>query len=450
MASPATQHKPKLFYGWVIVAVMAAAGALSMGMGTLNFGLFIKPMGAELGIGRAAFGWSQTARQAASAVTSPLIGRLIDRFGSRVLLPVAALFTALAMVGLAYGQSAWFMIAMFAVMGLVGMGGPGSLVTSVPVAKWFVRKRGRAFSFMALGIPIGGVIFVPLTQLFINAFGWRNAWIALAALGGGLIIPLGLLLVRRQPEDMGLNPDGAEAADQAGRVSGAVNGTGRGRAAPAPARQDHEEESWTVREALRSPAFWGLVAVFSIVTLAVSSVGVHRIPHFMDQGLDPGLVSAATALDAAAAGVSTFVLGFVAERVPGRIIGAAGFVVAAFAIYLTIGATTAPMMFAAMITFGTGMGSLMLLRNFLFAQYFGRAHLGGIQGVMMPVTLVFGGAGAPLAGYVYDATGAYDTIWWAGLIALVAGAGLLVMIKKPKKATSAEQPAKHVGSETFR
>ena len=95
------------FYGWVIVAVMAATGAVSMGMGSLNFGLFIKPMGDELGIGRAAFGWAQTARQGASSATSPLIGWLLDRYGSRVMLPVAALATGGALIGLAYVTSAW-------------------------------------------------------------------------------------------------------------------------------------------------------------------------------------------------------------------------------------------------------------------------------------------------------------------------------------------------------
>jgi hypothetical protein len=64
-------RRGRLFYGWVIVAVMAAVGALSMALGSLNFGLFVKPMGDELGIGRAIFGWAQSTRQVASAVTAP-------------------------------------------------------------------------------------------------------------------------------------------------------------------------------------------------------------------------------------------------------------------------------------------------------------------------------------------------------------------------------------------
>ena len=122
---------------------MAVTGGLTMCMGALNFGLFIKPMADELGAGRAVFGWAQSARQVTSAATAPLLGPLIDRFGVRVLLAVAAVLCAGAMVGLALVTDGWQVIAFFAMMGLVGMNGPGALVTTVPVTKWFVRNRAR-------------------------------------------------------------------------------------------------------------------------------------------------------------------------------------------------------------------------------------------------------------------------------------------------------------------
>ena len=106
------------------------------------------------------------------------------------MLPVATLATGAAMVGLAYMSLPWHLIALFAVMGLVGMSGPGSLVTSVPVLKWFVRDRGRAIAFTSLGIPIGAVLFVPLTQILIDEVGWQTAWVVLAIIGVTVIVPL--------------------------------------------------------------------------------------------------------------------------------------------------------------------------------------------------------------------------------------------------------------------
>jgi hypothetical protein len=258
-----------VFYGWVVVAVMGAVGALSMALGGLNFGLFIKPLGDDLGVGRAVFGWSQSARSIASAATAPLIGGLIDRFGARVLLAVAAAMTGVALIGLGSVTAGWQIIALYALMGVVGMSGPGSLVTTVPVTKWFVRRRGLALSMMSLGVPVGGLLFVPLTQILIDAVGWRQAWVILALLGAGLILPLALVFVRREPEDMGLLPDGGPVAAP----------TGLGLAVVLP-----DERSWTRAEAMRSGAFWRLVVAFSIVQMAISSVGVHRIASFMDRG----------------------------------------------------------------------------------------------------------------------------------------------------------------------
>ena len=339
----ADEGRPRYFYGWVIVAVMAATGAVSMGMGSLNFGLFIKPMGDELGIGRAAFGWAQTARQGASSATSPLIGWLLDRYGSRVMLPVAALATGGALIGLAYVTSAWHLVVLFVVMGLVGMSGPGALVTTVPVLKWFVRNRGKAVAFVGLGIPVGALLFIPLTQVLINEIGWRGAWIVLAIIGIVVIVPLAAFFVRRQPEDVGMVPDGDDWSETNGSDGSSV-------------RRAVEEVSWTVRDAVRTTTLWRLVIVFSMVQLATGTVALHRIAAFMDRGMDPTLISFATAFDAVAAGGSTFMFGMLVKWVPARFLGAVGFSMLAGASVLTIYAVNLPIMFVSMAIFGVGIG----------------------------------------------------------------------------------------------
>ncbi len=418
--------KPRrLFYGWVIVGVMAASGAVSMAMGSLNFGLFIKPMGDELGIGRAAFGWAQTARQGAGALSSPVIGPLLDRFGARAMLPIAALATGGAMIGLANMSVAWHLVTLFAIMGLVGMSGPGALVTSVPVLKWFVLDRGRALAFMSLGIPIGAMLFVPLTQYLIDEVGWRMAWIILAMIGVGVIVPLGAIFIRRQPEDMGLLPDGDVSPDSIEPESG-------------PPRTAQAEVSWTVSEAVRTTTLWRLVIVFSAVSLATGTVALHRIADFMDKGFDPTLISFATAFDAVCAGVATFTFGMLVRRVPGRILGAIGFMLLATASVMTIYAYNDTIMFTSMAIFGLGIGGMMFLQNFIWADYFGRESVGAIRGLVNPINLVVGGLGAPAAGYVHDRWDTYEPAWWTG-VALMAFAALLTLATPAPRKTVQEE-----------
>ena len=407
---------------------MATAGAVSMAMGSLNFGLFIKPMGDSLGIGRSWFGWAQTARQGSSALTSPAVGWLIDRYGSRVMLPVAALVTGIAMIALSFldgANDALLLVVLFAAMGLVGMSGPGALVTSVPVLKWFVRERGKAIAYMGLGIPVGAMVFVPLTQMFIDWWGWEIAWIVLAAIGVGVIVPLAAIFVRRQPEDMGLLPDGdsmhgATTEDEEGNARQSVP-------------QAVEEISWTVKEATRSPVFWSLVATFSMVSLATGTVALHRIPDFADRGFNTTLIAYATAVDAVFAGVATFVFGWTVKYVGARILGALGFSLLAIASVMTIYAADDFTMFTSMSVFGCGIGGMMFLQNFIWADYFGREHVGAIRGFAMPINLIVGGIGAPLAGYVHEWTDTYDIMWWVGVGLMSCSALLLLLTPAPKK-----------------
>ena len=169
------------------------------------------------------------------------------------------------------------------------MSGPGALVTTVPVLKWFVRNRGKAVAYVGLGIPVGALLFIPLTQVLINEIGWRGAWIVLAIIGIVVIVPLAAIFVRRQPEDVGLVPDGD--TPDVGK-----DGDGSG------VRAVVDEVSWTVREAVRTTTLWRLVIVFSMVQLATGNGGFAPDCGVYGSRMDPTLISFATAFDAVAAG----------------------------------------------------------------------------------------------------------------------------------------------------
>ena len=375
-------------------------------------------MGGDIGASRAMFGWAQSFRQTTNAVTSPVTGRLLDKYGARIILPVTMTATCGLVLSLAFIGAPWQMLLIFGGMGIFGLTGSAGLITSIPIAKWFVRKRGRAMAFAFLGSSIGAIALVPLTQVFIGAYGWRGAWVAIAIMCFIFVVPPALIFLRRNPEDIGVSPDGDLELKSA-------------MSTPAILTQE-DGYQWSVKEAVHSSVFWRLMLIFSLTTLAQSSLGVHRVASFVDRGIDPRLVSLAIAADATAATISTLFLGFLYEHLHARILGGVSLLLMALAIFFTIIATDVPRMFLATITFGTSVAGISLLQNNLWAEYYGRRNVGAIRGLALPVILVLGATGPPVAGYVFDFTGSYTPVWSAGVVLMVTGAVLLLFTAKPR------------------
>jgi MFS family permease len=409
-----------LFYGWVVIIALAVISCFNMAFATLNFGLFIRPMGDQLGITRTSFGWAMSARMGVGALTSPMIGRIIDRYGSRYIILFATMITGSAVACLGLITQGWQLITLFGFMGIIAMVGPANLAISVPVAKWFIKKKGIALAIVGATSALGGVIFVPLSQTFIHLYGWRTSWFMLALIGSSVIIPVSFIFVRRQPEDFGLYPDGESPS---GEIIDSIDDESL----------KSNEPFWTVREVIVTVKFWLLAILFGSVMLSLSTIGIHRIPNFIDQGLDPTTVAFATSLDPLAFGISTFLFGFLVQKIPIRFIGGIGMIGLSAAIYLSIVGNTSLLMCLSFIIFGLAMGAIMMMNNYIWPDYYGRKFLGSIRGIVTPITLLGSGAGAPLAGYIKDVTGSYDSIWLFMIVVLIIDAFVIVFVKPPHK-----------------
>ena len=198
-------------------------------------------------------------------------------------------------------------------LGVTGWTAPagGALIATVPVSKWFIRLRGRATGIVQLGLGVGGALFVSLTQALISSHGWRSAWVTLAWLSAATV-PL-VLLLRRQPSDMGLEPDGGPPSR--------AGGSHAGRASAAGSHDPSASVQWTLRAAIRTATLWKLSAAFAILGFLLGAASVHRIPHWIELGFRPTTVSLAFAMDAGVATVMALAAGFVVERLDARFVG---------------------------------------------------------------------------------------------------------------------------------
>ena len=393
----------------------------TMATGNLNFGLFVLPMGQALGMSRSQFGWMQTTRRVSASFSSFVVGRLIDRYGPRSLIVVGAPLIGICLILLSRTTAPWQVILLFGVIGISGLAAPNGIVTTVPVAKWFRRNRGKALAVAATGLGVGGVIFLPVTQWLIDWLGWRGAWVVLAIIFMSLAVPVAALFLRRQPEDMGLTVDG----DPVRRTTSESN---------LPSESDTPEVQWTVKEALHTGALWKLMVVFAISGLAQGGASVHRIPYWIERGFDPQMVSFAFASDAAGAATMVLVAGWLADQLPIRFIATASFLGFVAAILLMIAGLNEFFLFGSTITFGLSVGAGMIVHSYIFAAYFGRTFLGSIRGIVLPINLISAGIGAPLVGYLRDWMDSYILAWWLILGLYLLAAAVMVTITPPRRA----------------
>lgn len=403
-----------VFYGWAIVGVLVIFTAMAVGLAGANIAVFIEPMTKDLGWNTAAFGWAQMARMEAVIIAGPLLGLIIDKYGPRVLVAVAGVLTSALVVSLAYVTEEWQLVAVFMATGLLGMGRAADLFVTAPIAKWFVRRRGLALGVALAGTPLGVAIFYPLSQFMINTIGWRSAWVIFGIAGAVVIGPLSLLVLRRQPEDMGLVPDGdgIERALWAGETS---------------------EVSWTKAEAIRNPTFWILVIGFTLFTYGWSTITIFRVPHFIERGLDPALVAFAITTDAVVAILVSMLVGSLSERIPSRhvlILGVCGLLLCAGSLVVVEGVL---LLFVANIGYGFGFQTGHVAQNMMWADYYGRRHLGEIRGLALPLTLGLGATAFPVTAIIRDVTGTYTPAWVVAGVALVLASIALSSARPPMK-----------------
>ena len=387
------------------------------------FSFFITPMIEDMGWSRGALSLALTFRLVASAVSAPLIGLIIDRVGPQWLGVFGGLVAGVCLIALAFTQQLWLVYLIFAISGGVGFGGGpgGNLLTTVPVAKWFVIKRGRAMAITSAGMVAGASTGILIAQWLIHTIGWRGAWVVFGSAMLAVVIPVSALFMRRSPEDLGLLPDGATELKELTNNPEAVSDVAT-------------EVDWTVGEALRTPSLWLILGALALGGFALSGTLIHRVAYWEEVGMPPALVAIGTAADPFTVMFSVLVFGIVGERVRVRYLGmlaGGGFALSMIPMIFTTGQTYTIFLHN-IIWGGLGGGVFITFNNLIWPSYFGRRFLGTIRGITIPITVGATAFSAPMYGYLLDAGVAATTLWTVSL-SIFAAFGVLLFLARPPR-----------------
>ncbi len=390
--------------------------------------IFVKPIQDELGWSYTTISTGFLIGSAAGAVASTVTGWLVDKYGPRVVVALGGVGLAGALVGLSTIQEPWhfwtfFGLARGSVIAGVEIG------SSVAIAKWFVRQRGRTLALKSMGQRSGQVVLPIVSFLIMDASDWRTAYVALSGFACLAIVVPALVLMRSQPENYGLLPDGATDLRNT-HLHGNDGGERE------HGTQVVEEESWTLREARGTRAFW-LITVFLICTPFVQgATNLHMAPIFHDRGLSDGQAVAIVSIFGMSSVSSILPMGFIMERVQVRLGAIAqALLVLTSMLLLLLPAGGFPVAVLWAVIFGVGAGMRNVIEVLLLANYFGRGSLGAIKGFTAPFRMI-SPFGPVLAGFIRDESGSY-----VGAFILFAGVSVLMLLlmvfaTQPRKAAA--------------
>ena len=390
-----------VYYGWVIFALanLPSFGARPVASVAV-LSVFVIPMTEEFGWSRGLFSGAVSLGAVFGLVMSPFAGRLIDRYGSGVVLAGCSAVVGVCALLLAVVSQAWSFYAIY-VPGRAVFSSPLELGTTTAISNWFIRRRPMALAWFGAVQGVGLGLLPLAAAIFIDTLGWRSAWVTLGVftLATGVLPPV--LLMARRPEDMGLDADPAPTAEQEQTPESNPKST-----QPATA-SNWRDTDYTVREALHTPAFW-ILAFFSMVGfMAQAGVSLHQTAHYVDAGVSHGqaaLVATAFALGQIPGGV---VWSGVGRKLPVRVMLAISAGWCAGGVFGISFTQQLGWGIAYGFLFGAGVGGLHTMLRLAWADYYGRMHLGAIRGLTLPAQIGGQAIGPVVSGFMFDASGGY-------------------------------------------
>lgn len=383
---------------WVVGAAIIgmSSGPAQFAFGSLS--LFIIPLGAEFGWDRAEISLASTFFTVALMLALPVLGSLVDRFGSRRLLLPSMVIVGLLLAAIPLTVTAlWQLWLIFALIGALGAGA-NSLPYMRTISAWFDRRRGLALGITLAGAGFGYTYVPPIVQWAIDCSGWRSGYFMLATLTLFVAVPLMYFFFRESPRE---------------RATVAAK-----RSTEQPAEQ---LAGLTRAEALRTPVFWKLFVVFSLLSFSLYGLLLHSVPLLTDRGMS----TTSAALGASTIGITIMIarviIGYMVDRffAPNVAFVAFGLSAAGMAV-LALGGVNAAA-YAAMILIGLSIGAEIDLMTFLASRYFGLRHFGEIFGILFASLLIGTSIGPVGFGWSFETTGSYTfVLWLSGVLIAIA------------------------------
>ena len=421
------------YYGWLILAMSAVGTYAATGATQLVFGGVQNFIFEDMGWERSTIAYAVTAGTWASGLLTPFVGRLADRYGPRGLMPLAAFIAGVCFFALAGIHAVWQFYIAYIIARAIANPMLVGVVPRTAAVNFFSRRRNLALGISAMARPFGGAINIQIFSLIAIATSWRTAFRAHSAISLLIVIPL-LLIMRRRPSDIGLQPDGASDAPASARRRQA------GSRAQSTASTQRGEPDWSAGQAARAPAFWLIVIAEALVILISGTINFQIVPYLRDVGISPAVAAGALSVSSLLGSLGNPFWGWLSDIFSPRRLALITLAISGAAVSLFIIVPEGRLSLAVVILYGTLAGGLNILGHMMIAQYFGRSSFGSITGLMGPFQTGALGLGPTFGALLYRITGGYRSIYLFGVLSYILAFACIIAARPPKHPTRPVHP----------
>lgn len=386
-----TKRKNRSIYHWVILVccVLTLMFAYSTRIGLAQ--LFATEILKETGFATSAYFLAGTISSVICIFTGPIAGKLLRGKYMRPTFFICVVGTLVSYACYGFCHSLWQFYLVGALVGIFAMG-CGTIPVSVLITNWFEKNRGLMISIAMMGISIGGTVLSPLLSWLIVEFGWRYAYFILCALSLIVLVPIALFVVRRAPQDVGLEPYGHGEET-----------------AVSTKKKNVPASNWnaTLKEARKTPILWMFAVGAFLIYFTACFMG-HMSYYLQGVGFDAAAVASYISLYSVVAIIGKLVLGRIFDRFGpkiGILFGCGTFFLFLVGFLFVQGSPM--MLYFAAVMYGFGTCTATVAIPIMTTSVFGAKNYSELYGFISAFTMAGSAIGSSAIGFLYDLTGSY-------------------------------------------
>ncbi len=406
-----------IFYGWWIVAAGVVLCMFGYGGWFYSFGTLFNPISNEFGWSRATTSIAFSLSRLEGGLEGLVTGPLVDKYGPRFWVRVGFTMAAIGFILMYFIDNLWMFILTYSLLLSLGMNAGLYTPLQTAVAKWFNEKRGIALGFLTTGAAVGGSLLVPFTAWMITEYNWRTAVVVLGVMALVLGWGMSFILKPKGPEAYGLLMDGKKLEPGTQPAKAGTKGSA--------------DYGLTLKEELKTPAFWLMVVAFTCAHTAVSAIVVHEIPFIEDMGISKIEAGVALGTMTLMSAPGRLFGGWLADKWSIKYLYIIASIAQAGSLYIFANVINMPGVWLFVVAYGLSYGLRIPLEPALRGYCFGHKAFGAIMGYMNAFAVFGSFAGPYFAGWIFDKFGSYEWAFLTFAAMMVVAAIIVIFIKSP-------------------